>query len=96
MSDSLIHTEALKDKSLWLAVLAPALVLAGKVFGVDLSVDQVLALIVPVVGFIVSSKLKQAHVASSVAKSTPDLESLKKALESIMAASEAKPDESAK
>lgn len=96
MSDSLIHTAALKDKSLWLAILAPVLVMAGKTFGLDLDSETVALMIGPIVSFIVGSKIKQAHVSAAVAKSSPELESLKTRLESLMSDAEAKEDESAK
>jgi hypothetical protein len=92
----LIHTDALKDKSLWLAVLAPVLVMAGKVFGLELSTDMVMTVVGPIVAFILASKFKQAHVAAAVAKTAPELESLKTQLESLMSASEVKADESVK
>lgn len=70
------HTSPLKDKSLWLAILAPVLVMAGKVLGIDLDSETILAVIGPIVAFIMSSKLKQAHIAATEAK-TEGIDSVK-------------------
>lgn len=64
----LVHTEALKDKSLWLAIAAPAIVLLAKVFGFDLSNEQVGTVLGSIVAFIVASKAKQAVVVKEVVR----------------------------
>ncbi len=82
-TNSLIHTDALKDKSLWLAVLTPLLLMGGKLLGVDLDAGTVATVVGPVVAFILSSKLKQAHISAAVvnaglAKQADDAEALLK------------------
>lgn len=74
---SLIHTEPLKDKSLWLAVAAPIIVILGKVVGLDLNAETIMALLSPIVMSIGASKVKQAMVAKEVV-ATGLLESLAK------------------
>lgn len=80
-----LHTDVLKDKSLWLAILAPVLVMVGKVVGIDLSGEQVLAIVGPLVTFIMASKLKQAHIVASESRAAPKLEEMKKMLDEALA-----------
>lgn len=50
------------DKSLWLAVLSPLLAMISKRLGLNLEPSEVVALVLPVVVFIVSSKWKQTSL----------------------------------
>lgn len=80
---SLIHTEPLKDKSLWLAVAAPLIVLLGKVVGLDLNAETIMAVLSPIIMSIFASKVKQTVVAKEVVSSglLEKLDSLQKQLE---------------
>lgn len=92
-----LTTSPLKDKSLWLAILAPVLVMVGKVVGLDLSGEQVLAIVGPLVTFIMASKLKQAHIVASESKAAPKLEELQKMINDALAVGEnAKPEQEKK
>lgn len=71
--NSLVHTDALKDKSLWIAVLTPAVLMVLKLFNVQVSDAQVGDLIALAVTFIASSKLKQAVIAHAVVNNQPDV-----------------------
>ena len=66
---SLIHTEPLKDKSMWLAVLAPIVVMGAKVLGLNVDAETVGLLLGPVMTLILGSKVKQAMVAKEVVSS---------------------------
>lgn len=79
------HTSPLKDKSLWLAILAPVLVMVGKLVGLDLNSEQILAVVGPIVAFIMSSKLKQAHIVATESK-TENIDNLKHGLNNALKA----------
>lgn len=66
---SLIHTDALSDKSLWLSILVPMGVMLSNVLGHPLDSATVMTLVSGLVAFIVSSKAKQTIVAKEAIKS---------------------------
>ena len=80
---SLIHTEVLKDKSMWMALAVPALVMLANLFGKPLDTETAQMMIGLAATFIVSSKAKQALVGRSVAANnlSESLKAIDKALE---------------
>lgn len=61
-----------QDKALYLAVLTPLCLLLSKKLGLALSAEELAALLMPVVAFIVGHKWKSGTIASAqVAASAP-------------------------
>ncbi len=65
---SLIHTDALQDKSLWLAIAGPLVILVSNLVGHPVDSHTADLIVGGIVTFIVSSKAKQAYVAGSAVK----------------------------
>lgn len=62
----LIHTSPLADKSLWVAIATPLVIMALKLAKIQIDDATVAAMVGTAVTFIASSKFKQAHVAAQV------------------------------
>lgn len=67
-----INTSPLKDKSLWLAILMPMVLMLAKVFKVDLPQENVSQVLDLVLAFILGSKGSAAVKALAVAKMEGD------------------------
>lgn len=62
------HTPPLQDKSLWMAILVPVLVMVSKLLGLDLSPEMLASIVGPALTFIMASKGKQAVIMAAQAK----------------------------
>ena len=58
------------DKSLWIAVITPIAAIVGSKLGLDLKVEELVGIILPLVTYIVMTKFKSASITVAEVKAT--------------------------